>query len=86
MMRPPLPTALIGYILLTAPSALAQATGGSTGGGGTSPGPGSGGMAPGAGAAAGLAGDWTSFTWIVVIVAVLVVAAIWYFTRRRGRV
>jgi hypothetical protein len=59
MMRPPLLTTLISFILLTASSALAQATGSGTGGGSTGPGPGSGGTAPGAGAAAGLAGTWT---------------------------
>jgi membrane protein DedA with SNARE-associated domain len=77
MMRPPLLTTLISFILLTASSALAQATGSGTGGGSTG---------PGAGTASGLVGDWTGFTWIVAIVAVLVVAAIWFFARRRGRV
>ena len=77
MMRHSLFTTLVGFILLTALSALAQATGSGVGGGGT---------APGAGTASGLAGDWTGFTWIVALVAVLVVAAIWFFARRRGRV
>ncbi len=86
MMRHSLFTTLVGFILLAASSALAQVTGSGTGGGGTGPGPGSGGTAPGSGAAAGAAGDWTGFTWIVAIVAVLVVAAIWFFARRRGRV
>ena len=86
MMRPPLLTTLISFVLLMASSALAQATGSGTGAGSTGPGPGCGGTAPGAGAAAGLAGSWSNFWWIVAIVAVLVLAAIWFFTRRRGRV
>ena len=76
-MRHSLFTTLVGFILLTASSALAQATGSGTGGGGTP---------PGAGVAAGPPGDWSGFTWVVALVAVLVVAAIWFFARRRGRV
>src|SRR5215207_1915651 len=68
-----------------ASSALAQATGSGMGAGSTGPGPGSGGTAPGAGAAAGLAGSWSNFWWIVAIVVVLVLAAIWFFTRVTAR-
>jgi hypothetical protein len=39
MMRPPLLTTLIGFVLLTVSSALAQATGSGTGAGSTGPGP-----------------------------------------------
>ena len=77
MMRHALFTTLVGFILLTASSALAQATGSGTGGGGT---------APGARVAAGPPSAWSGFTWIVAIVAVLVVAAIWFFTWRKRRV
>jgi len=76
MMRHSLLTTLAGFTLLTASSVFAQATGSGAGGG----------TGPGAGTASGLVGDWTGFTWIVAIVAVLVVAAIWFFARRRGRV
>ena len=76
MMRHSLLTTLAGLTPLTASSALAQATRSGAGGG----------TGPGAGTASGLVGDWTGFTWIVAIVAVLVVAAIWFFARRRGRV
>jgi hypothetical protein len=76
-MRHSMLATLVCFLPLTVSSALAQTTGISTGGGGT---------APGGGVAAGPPGDWSGFTWVVALVAVLVVAAIWFFARRRGRV
>jgi len=77
MMRHSTFATLVCFVPLTVSSALAQTTGTSTGGGGT---------APGAGVAAGPPGEWGGFTWVVAIVAVLAVAAIWFFAWRRRRV
>jgi len=64
-------TALIGFLLLSASSAWAQATPGSP---------------PATGPAeTGQTGGFADYWWIVLL-AIIVIAAIWYFASRRTRV
>lgn len=71
-------TSLIAFIFLAVSSAWAQTPAPTTPAPGATPG------SPPAGDAAATGGDIGDYWWLIVL-AIIVAAAIWYFSRSRGR-